>query len=189
MIVLPDSCISRIAKLHLNHDFSPRTLDFSKTPITRTKSCFPWICFTVILPPIMELQIFRTNFRFPYWRFEKSGLHCVEAVWKCVFHLFFNRLLAIYMQCSNMDPKLSGQTSILVLLSDCIQVTFVNRETKKLNKFAILFWNPRGCGLLNCELRTLFMCRMYTLFIAVMNHRKAWSLACCLLNCHSVQGY
>ena len=44
-----------------------RTLDFSKTPITRTKSRFPWICNYYSLSPI---------FRNPR-RLEKSGFHCI----------------------------------------------------------------------------------------------------------------
>ena len=36
--------------------------DFSKTPITRTKSFFPWTCFTVIFTPdISNFPISRTN--------------------------------------------------------------------------------------------------------------------------------
>ena len=34
------------------------TLNFSKNPITRTKSHFPWIWFTVILPPIFRTPDF-----------------------------------------------------------------------------------------------------------------------------------
>ena len=46
--------------LQWNPDFSnPR---FLKTPITQTKSCFPWICFTVILPAIFQTYDFSNQF-------------------------------------------------------------------------------------------------------------------------------
>ena len=41
------------------------TLDFSKTQITQTKSCFPWICFTVILPLIFWTADFSNQIMFP----------------------------------------------------------------------------------------------------------------------------
>ena len=48
-----------------------RSLNFSKNPISRTKSHFPWICFTVILLPIFRTPAW-TNFCYPL-RLEKSG--------------------------------------------------------------------------------------------------------------------
>ena len=41
-----------------------QTLDFSKTPITRTKSRFPHIYFTLILPPIFRTPDFSNQFSF-----------------------------------------------------------------------------------------------------------------------------
>ena len=62
---------------HLKYSGTPIswTLDFSKKPISRTKSCFPWICFHCnFTPDISKFPISRTNFRFP-WMFEKSKFH------------------------------------------------------------------------------------------------------------------
>ena len=42
-----------------------QTLNFSKTLITRNKSRFPWIRFTVILPPIFRTPDFSNQFLFP----------------------------------------------------------------------------------------------------------------------------
>ena len=58
-------------------------ISLSKTPITRIKSRFPWICFTVILPPIFRTPDFSNQFWFPlevraigiplYRQLEQSG--------------------------------------------------------------------------------------------------------------------
>ena len=53
-----------------------RTLDFSKTLISQTKSCFPWTGFHCnFIPDISKFPISGTYFNFP-WRFEKSKFHC-----------------------------------------------------------------------------------------------------------------
>ena len=75
-------------------------LNFSKTTITRTKSRFPWICFTVILPPIHNIPRtpdFSNQFSFP-WRFEKSGFHCMYTT-NTLFSEWSN-LLLIQLTCS-----------------------------------------------------------------------------------------
>ena len=42
-----------------------QTHDFSKTPITWSNSCFPWICSTVILSTIFWTPDFTNQFSFP----------------------------------------------------------------------------------------------------------------------------
>ena len=65
--------------LFLNYNGTPisRTLEFSKTPLTRTKSCFSWTCFNVILPPIFRSSRFLEPFP---WMFEESKFHCTLIV-------------------------------------------------------------------------------------------------------------
>ena len=44
---------------------TPISQKHAKTPITRAKSCFPWTCYTVILPPIFRTPDFSNQFSFP----------------------------------------------------------------------------------------------------------------------------
>ena len=80
-----------------------RTLDFSKTPITQTKSSFPWICFTVLLPPIFRTPDFLNQFSFPL-EVREIGIPLYHV--KCIFSKHCHKELAfiqIHIFCYTFD--------------------------------------------------------------------------------------
>ena len=81
-----------------------RTLDFSKTPITRTKSCFPWTCFTVILPPIFRTPDFSNQFSFTL-EVREIGIPLQFYIQPCVIHWYIGQVICATFSC-NLSRKI-----------------------------------------------------------------------------------
>ena len=85
-----------------------RTLDFSKIPITRTQSRFPWICFTVILPPI-----FRTS-RFLEPIFVSLGGSRNRHSTIYLFPRDLNVVVVVYIACQGVGTERIARTFAIV---------------------------------------------------------------------------
>ena len=137
------------ALLQWNPDFSN---PISNIPITWLESCqkvFPWICFTVILPPIFQTPDLSNQFSFPLaWRFEKFWipLYFFGNLFSCVDNspgkakiiliqygapkIWFVVNYINYLRCSFMYVTKCTQCGYVFSIDEMADSTRVRRSTQ-----------------------------------------------------------